>query len=360
MTVASFSEFEFGQSAEELTAKELVDFDKIKKHADSDRPLLWNSTDGEKFNLRIGPNYSRNKKKAPSGPALYDCIAADLIQSTGKNKIKHIASKVQLPKPRDVDHLTEIVSSGLPRLIILNIQIPHKAASFLGGKNYYEEDRGCSIVLVYSIKPETVALANELLKEGADEPQAEQTKLGDMKETRRASSRLLSSIPNLKQISRSFRMGSKHEGAEGETRDTLAGMKAQIQLLRRYTQEASTNPDIRRRFKGMLRVENWQDFSGIKPVLKQYNGKPAIINKLGDLYQDATKAEYLEIDIKIHEAKYVSKKGLDLFRGRTTEAFLCVGFTIQGEADEELPENICGCTSLRNINIDASLVPQIN
>lgn len=110
----------------------------------------------------------------------------------------------------------------------------------------------------------------------------------------------------------------------------------------------------------MLRVENWQDFSGIKPVLKQYNGKPAIINKLGDLYQDATKAEYLEIDIKIHEAKYVSKKGLDLFRGRTTEAFLCVGFTIQGEADEELPENICGCTSLRNINIDASLVPQIN
>ena len=35
----------------------------------------------DRSEVRTGPNYSAQKKKAPSGPALYECVAVDLVKS---------------------------------------------------------------------------------------------------------------------------------------------------------------------------------------------------------------------------------------------------------------------------------------
>lgn len=37
----------------------------------------WSQVDASSFQLRTGPDYQRNKEKAPSGPAYYEIIGAE-------------------------------------------------------------------------------------------------------------------------------------------------------------------------------------------------------------------------------------------------------------------------------------------
>jgi len=48
----------------------------------------WCNADGTTFETRIGPNYAYNKKKEPSKPCIYECVAVDLY--TTPSKISHL------------------------------------------------------------------------------------------------------------------------------------------------------------------------------------------------------------------------------------------------------------------------------
>lgn len=183
-------------------------------------------------------------------------------------------------------------------MFICNIQVPIKLASLFGGKTYYDKDPGLSFVAMFSIKPEAVEAA-------------------------------LNPEKNTKKVN------------------------AQLALLKRYNQTALSDPDTRRRFKGIVFCENWDHFK-LKALnaLKGYNGKPAICNKIGEIYQDEDKCEYLEVDVHIRSTKYLARKGLDLFRERSNEAKVRVGFTIQGESNDELPENIFACCKITNVSLN--------
>lgn len=39
----------------------------------------WAKADHRQFNVRVGPNYDRYKKKAPSGPPLFEAFAVDVF-----------------------------------------------------------------------------------------------------------------------------------------------------------------------------------------------------------------------------------------------------------------------------------------
>jgi hypothetical protein len=39
----------------------------------------WSPCDATTFSLRIGPNYNRNKQKAPSAPALLDIVGVEYV-----------------------------------------------------------------------------------------------------------------------------------------------------------------------------------------------------------------------------------------------------------------------------------------
>ncbi|KAF0686208.1 Aste57867_21994 [Aphanomyces stellatus] len=65
-----------------------------------------------RFNVRKGPNYKKNKQKAPSGPALLELVAADVFRSDFK--VDNVGSKIQLPAGAD----------GRTDLLILNTQVP--------------------------------------------------------------------------------------------------------------------------------------------------------------------------------------------------------------------------------------------
>ncbi|KAH9107872.1 hypothetical protein AeMF1_016817 [Aphanomyces euteiches] len=86
--------------------------DAVAAEASNTAKRAWAPLDATRFRVRKGPNYKRNKIKAPSGPALLELVAVDVFQSD--LKIDNVGSKVQLPKDAD----------GRTDLFILNTQIP--------------------------------------------------------------------------------------------------------------------------------------------------------------------------------------------------------------------------------------------
>lgn len=63
---------------------------------------------------------------------MYECVGVDFISDPNK-LVSNVGASCKLPEPRDCDDLKAIALSGLPRIIIINIQIPFKGASVMGG-----------------------------------------------------------------------------------------------------------------------------------------------------------------------------------------------------------------------------------
>jgi hypothetical protein len=53
----------------------------------------WSPIDASGFKIRLGPNYAKTSKKAPSLDALYDCVGADVF----KGKQSNIGARLELP-----------------------------------------------------------------------------------------------------------------------------------------------------------------------------------------------------------------------------------------------------------------------
>lgn len=175
-------------------------------------PCSWSEYDASNFNIRqVG--YKVTKEKAPSAPALYDCIGMDLIRV--EEKIPLICETVALPEPRPEDNIDLINASGLPRLFIVNIQLPLKQAGTFGAV----DQGGASLVWYFSIKPETVAQA-----------------LDDSKP------------------------------------------KPAIDLLKRFVSEIDTNEAMRKRFKVIACALNFDEL-GYNSKLSQFNGKPIVLKR---------------------------------------------------------------------------------
>ena len=88
-------------------------------------PHTWTRGNGEAFNVRRGPNYREKRKKAASGPSLYDIFAVDVHSS--QTKLAHIGRAAALPAdpsppPRD---------SGIPPYVIINWMVPNYPPSGL-------------------------------------------------------------------------------------------------------------------------------------------------------------------------------------------------------------------------------------
>ncbi|ETV86563.1 hypothetical protein, variant 1 [Aphanomyces astaci] len=96
----------------------------------------WTPLDATLFNVRRGPNYKKNKIKAPSGPAFLELVATDVFRSD--LKVDNIGSKIQLPS--DVDGRTD--------LMILNTQVPCYAPSNpLVPTTLFVSIVGCNVII---------------------------------------------------------------------------------------------------------------------------------------------------------------------------------------------------------------------
>jgi len=251
--------------------------------------MMWYEAPGPSFKLRVGPNYKKTGAKAPSGDALYSCVGIDLLRSS--DRIFNIAShkKIVIPAHRpDVGPTMESIrKAGIPRLFIINAQIPDKGPLMMGKA---PDDPGYSLVFYFVVKAQTV---NQFL----------------------------------------------------ECRDAKSPA---AKLLYQYVHEHRTNADIRRRFKAIGMVENMKDigFAGVGPLIDKFNGKPAIINKVAQIYDSGGDMDWFEVDISIYDFPFLAKKALSVVKDRVSELNLKAGFAIQGETDEELPECLLGGVDL--------------
>ena len=86
---------------------------------------------------------------------------------------------------------------------------------------------------------------------------------------------------------------------------------------------------------------------GVGALIDKFNGKPAIINKVAEIYQGP---DWFEVDISIFDFPFLARKALFSLKDRVSEIKIRAGFTVQGESDEELPEVLLGGAELRGVD----------
>lgn len=111
----------------------------------------WGKTDHRHFKLRIGPNYDRNKQKAPSGPPLYEIFAVDAF-CTDK-RIDDVTSRMELPDTSDLD----IANPHVPPIFVVQVQMPSEPPPSI--LRSVEDGPGWALVLYFKMTQET---CNEL------------------------------------------------------------------------------------------------------------------------------------------------------------------------------------------------------
>ncbi len=98
------------------------DYDETATHC------YWNMKSSE-FNLRIGPNYKKNKQKAPSADALYEVAFVDFVRA---DSVLH-NSKDGF-KPPVIPGLTDLPTTGhphIPPMFVVNAWLPSEEPSLL-------------------------------------------------------------------------------------------------------------------------------------------------------------------------------------------------------------------------------------
>ena len=83
-------------------------------------------------------------------------------------------------------------------------------------------------------------------------------------------------------------------------------------------------------------------------VVEKYNGKPALLTKSGSVYRGD---DYMELGINTFRFGIVTRKGIAHMIGVLKKADFHAAITIEGRADEELPEQTLLSTRIRGLDL---------
>eukprot|EP00936_MAST-01D_sp_MAST-1D-sp1_P000429 g429.t1 len=278
-------------------------------------PGTWSQIDGTSFRVRTGPNYKKNGKKLESKECFYECVSVDLIRAT--ERVDHVLSRVKPPAgwwPAGADAEAASGSTGLrgplPPVIVMNCQLPYDAPQMFGKGG--DDRNGASIVYVFRVKAATQARARDL------------------------------------------------QNGDGQPSDRDAALR----LFMKFCNDAGNNNALQERLKAMGFIDNISVL-GLSPLVTQYNGKPVLVTKSGTLFRgevpagtsatNKTAVPYLEIDVNVHRWAYLPRKALHSLRERMGEMLVKVGFVVQAETDEEMPECIFACAAVNMLDIMSPL-----
>ena len=301
------------------------------RHSSHDDIMSWTRALGSSYEVRVGPNYKKYGKKAPSKGALYECVGVDVFGAPD-GKLDHIASQLQLPwiarpavdhanpwkatcvapnapeddpaPPQEMDPITKAsdhyevdpavlkidAELGVPTMFIVNFQIPTYAPGWMSSK---EDGEGFSILLYYQI---TEATRNEL------------------------------------------RSGQ------------LSGA---VQLLKDFVNNAHAF-EYHSRFKAIPRIVNPSEANvGIatRHAIKMYNSKPFLTGP--HCHQFIRGPGYMEADIDVHRFCLAARKGAYGTMDALSSLVVDIGFVIEAGrdgADDELPEMILGCNRVAHLD----------
>lgn len=129
-----------------------------------------------------------------------------------------------------------------------------------------------------------------------------------------------------------------------ETREALLDLDTAppaVKLLRNFVLDDST--EMRDRFKIMGDLVNFSELEfgyATNQIVEKYNQKPVLSRPEHFFFTDNN--SFFEVDIDVHIFGYVPKSVLAACRGELDKLHVEMGFVIQGNEDDELPETVLG------------------
>lgn len=268
---------------------------------------------GSRFNLRVGPNYARNKRKEPSLHAIYEVDTYDVFRAGQKHR--HLYKQCVNPGDQAKPGVM-----GIPRRFVITIMLPDcSPGNPLWGN---DEADGATVMFVISgsLRPEYLSALEAL-----EELEAE-SKRDDL--TDKEAEEII----------------AKRAAAHNT-------LPPSIDLLRRFVAESSTDKSIGNRFKLMADIVNL-DESGLdswsKSVLRRYNAKPCLTRPQHEFFVGPN-LTYFEAWVDVHQFAFFARRVLNGIRHLIAGVNLNAGFCIEAQADEEQPEQILMCFGPRKI-----------
>ena len=278
-------------------------------------PHSYGNADPGCFHLRVGPNYRKNRAKAPSGPALYDLLSVDFLYADAP--LRSASDKFRIPR---IPGITDVNTGHdhIPPMLIVNTWLPGEEPSMFARGGADGGDTYC-IPMIFVLSSSTLEQLRDI--------------------------------------------------------DTAS---PGVRLLSEWCRRADNDPDFRGRFKCMGMIEDIEStgwvvllitfgsddivfamvrfishplsflsFShfhiSVPKFIQGYNGKPALVTKSGTFTR---RDNYIEYTINVNMWAYLAKKGLFALIPTFPDFIFNVGFTIEARNDEEMPGEIpLGCLS---------------
>lgn len=121
-----------------------------------------------------------------------------------------------------------------------------------------------------------------------------------------------------------------------------------LQLWKRLVEEGvSSKEGIS--FKGVGRIEDLEKYE-IPKSFWGFNNKPALITG-SSKFQMARLPEVLEIDYDVRQWVYFARTTLCYKHQNAIGVEFNIGYLVEGKSDDELPEQILGCMTIRSMDI---------
>ena len=117
-----------------------------------------------------------------------------------------------------------------------------------------------------------------------------------------------------------------------------------VKLWAKWCEHAEKDKAWRARFKFIPSCSNLEEL-GVSSYIAGYNAKPILIRKTGSLFRGAG-SKYMEFDMHIHKFDNIAKKSIHYMTAMCTDMFMQIGFVIEGQDDDELPEVLFGACAL--------------
>ncbi|RHY02775.1 hypothetical protein DYB36_010364, partial [Aphanomyces astaci] len=120
-------------------------------------------------------------------------------------------------------------------------------------------------------------------------------------------------------------------------------------LLARFLN--ASDPSILDRFKVIAQVVNEAD-CGVtgytKKLLTKNNGTPVLTRPQHRMYHTPA---YTEVDVDVHVFSLVARTGIHALVDKTAGMLIDVAFVLQGESEDELPEQVLGVCRLVRVDL---------
>ena len=262
----------------------------------------WRFADTTKFQLR-GSNYLRDKVKAPSARGVYECVAVHVFQSPSGNMPDMLAKHARfLPDRRPGDPDAPL---ALPRVFAFNISVPTEAPSMRGWKPH----NPCWVILI------VMRLTDE-------------------------------SAAALRKPEREWTPG--------------------LRLARDWVDKSEDDPYFSSRLKGIFMCAPLKG-EKLPSLLDKWNGKPVLMAASGGLGRRPGISTFhrardtVEVGLNIGESfSYMGRGAVYMMIGKLATLDCDVCFTVEGRADDELPEVVLGASTFSALKLSekfANLMP---